>query len=611
MQITSLTRIFNVAGLLALSMATSLASAQQPSSTKAPEKVFRYAFQIAETGFDPAQISDLYSKTVAANIFESLYEYDYLARPLKPRPLLAVGMPEASNDYKTWTVRIKQGVYFADDPAFGGKKRELTAEDFVYSYKRHYDPKNKSQNVYLLEALPLVGLDELKAAASKPGAKFDYDKPVEGVRALDRYTIQFNLGESRPRFPYQLTDSGSWGAVAREVVEKYGDKIMEHPVGTGPYKLETWRRSSKMTFVKNPNFRAEPYEAEPPADDKRSQAIYAQMKGKLMPFIDRVEVSIIEEVQPRWLAFLGGDFELMERLPNAFAYTATPNNQLAPNLVKKGIVMDQAPALDVTFSYFGMENPIVGGYTPEKVALRRAIALAYNSEEEIRLVRKNQALLSQGPITPSTFGYDPKFKSEMGDFNRPRAMALLDMYGYTDKNGDGWRDMPDGSPLVLEYATSPDTNSRELNEVWKKNMNAIHIKIEFKIAKWPEHLKASRNGKLMMWGLAWAGTDPDGETFLQLANGPAKGGANHSRFDLPEFNRLFKVQKSLPDGPERAAAMQEAAKLMVAYMPYKINTHRVHTDLTQPWVVGYRRHMSGSRGSWKNIDIDTSKLPKE
>jgi ABC-type transport system substrate-binding protein len=185
------------------------------------------------------------------------------------------------------------------------------------------------------------------------------------------------------------------------------------------------------------------------------------------------------------------------------------------------------------------------------------------------------------------------------------------LYGYTDKNGDGWRDMPDGSPLVLEYATSPDTTSRELNEVWKKNMNAINIKIEFKIAKWPEHLKASRNGKLMMWGLAWAGTDPDGETFLQLANGPAKGGANHSRFDLPEFNRLFKVQKSLPDGPERAAAMQEAAKLMVAYMPYKINTHRVHTDLTQPWVVGYRRHMSGSRGSWKNIDIDTSKLPKE
>jgi ABC-type transport system substrate-binding protein len=607
----SLTKVFVTTGLIALQVATSLASAQPTNPTPAREKVFRYAFQIAETGFDPVQISDVYSKTVAANIFESLYEYDYLARPLKARPLLAVGMPEVTNNYKTWTVHIKQGVYFANDPAFEGKKRELTAADLVYSYKRHYDPKNKSQNVYLLEGQQLLGLPELKAAASKPGAKFDYETPVQGVRALDKYTVQFNLAEPSPRFIYHLTDSGSWGAVAREVVEKYGDKIMEHPVGTGPFILETWRRSSKMTFVKNPNFRAEPYEAEPPADDERSQAIYAQLKGKLMPFVDRVEVSIIEEVQPRWLAFLGGDFELMERLPNAFSYQATPNNKLAPNLLKKGIVMDQAPALDVTFSYFGMENPTVGGYTPEKVALRRAIGLAYNSEEEIRLARKNQALLAQGPITPWTFGYDPMFKSEMGDFSRPRAMALLDMFGYTDKDGDGWRDMPDGSPLVLEYATSPDAVSRELTELWKKNMTAVNIKIVFKTAKWPENLKASRNGKLMMWGLSWAGVDPDGETFLQLANGPAKGGANHSRFDLPEFNRLFNIQKALPDGPERAAAMQSAAKLMVAYMPYKINTHRVHTDLTQPWVVGYRRHMSGSRGSWKNIDIDVSKLPKE
>ena len=167
MPFKSFTKVFAATGLIALQVATSLASAQPTNSAPTREKVFRYAFQIAETGFDPVQISDVYSKTVAANIFESLYEYDYLARPLKARPLLAVGMPEATNNYKTWTVRIKQGVYFADDPAFGGKKRELTAEDFVYSYKRHYDPKNKSQNVYLLEALPLLGLDELKAAASR------------------------------------------------------------------------------------------------------------------------------------------------------------------------------------------------------------------------------------------------------------------------------------------------------------------------------------------------------------------------------------------------------------------------------------------------------------
>jgi ABC-type transport system substrate-binding protein len=499
---------------------------------------------------------------------------------------------------------------FADDEAFGGRKRELTADDVVYTYKRHYDPRNKSQNLYLLENDGLLGLSELKAAATKSGARFDYDAAVEGVKALDRYTVQFNLAEPSPRFLYRLSSAGTFGIVAREVVEKYGDRIMEHPVGTGPFILDQWKRSSKITFLRNPNFREELYDAEPPVDDPRSQAIYQSMKGRRMPFLDRVEVSIIEEAQPRWLSFLGNEFDLMERLPNTFAYQAIPNNRLAPHLAKKGISVDRAPTLSVAYSYFGMENPVVGGYTPDKVALRRAIALAYNSDEEVRLARKNQAVLSQGPMTPATYGYDPRFKSEMGEFSRARAMALLDMFGYVDRDGDGWRDRPDGSPLVLEYATSPDASSRELNELWKKNMDAVQLKIVFKVAKWPEHLKASRAGKLMMWGLGWVATDPDGETFLQLANGPAKGGANHSRFDLPEFNRLFAAQKVLPDGPERLAIMEQASKLMVAYMPYKINAHPVATDLMQPWLLGYRRHPT-SRGTWKFIDIDPAMLPKQ
>ncbi len=597
------------AAILLWSAPLTAANAQSLSTTGSAEKVLRYAFPVAETGFDPVQLSDLYSISLVANIFESLYEYDYLARPFKMRPLLATAMPEVSNNFKTWTVRLRQGIVFANDEAFGGKKRELTASDVVYTYKRHYDPKNKSQNLYLLENDQLLGLSELKANADKPGGTFDYERPVEGVRALDRYTVQFNLAQPSPRFLYRLSSAGTFGIVAREVVEKYGDKIMEHPVGTGPFQLDQWKRSSKITFVKNPNFREQHYEAEPPADDPRSQAIYQTLKGRRLPLIDRVEVSIIEEAQPRWLSFLGNEFDLMERLPNTFAYQVIPNNQLAPNLVKRGITMDRSPLLSVAHTYFGMENPIVGGYSPDKVALRRAIGLAYNSDEEVRLARKNQAVLSQGPMTPMAYGYDPQFKSEMGEFSRARAMALLDMYGYVDKNGDGWRDMPDGSPLVLEYATSPDASSRELNELWKKNMNAVKIKIEFRVAKWPEHLKASRTGKLMMWGLGWVATDPDGETFLQLANGPAKGGANHSRFDLPEFNRLFNLQKLLPDGPERFVAMQEASKLMIAYMPYKINAHPIATDLMHPWVVGYRRHAT-LRGTWKFIDIDLSRLPK-
>ncbi len=592
----------------AMGIALGLISPLQAQNRPA-EKVLRYAFEVAETGFDPAQVSDVYSRIVTAQIFDSLYGYDYLARPVKVKPNVAVGMPIISDDFRTYTVTIKPGIYFAEDPAFGGKKRELTAADFVYSYKRFFDPKTKSPGFTDLEEEKMIGMSELRRDAEKPGASFNYDKEVEGLRALDRYTIQFKLAETRPRFIYTLADGGTFGAVAREVVEKYGDKIMEHPVGTGPFKLDQWTRSSKMTFVKNPNFREELYEAEPPADDARSQAIYQQMKGKRLPMVDRVEVSVIEEIQPRWLSFLGNEHDLLFLLPEAFSTQAIPNNKLAPNLAKRRIQFDRVAIPDVTVHFMNMEHPVLGGYTPDKVALRRAISLAYNTEEEIRLPRRNQAIPAQGPIQPSTFGYDPKFKTEMSEYSPARSAALLDMYGYIDRDGDGWRDLPDGKPLVLEYSTSPDAASRERIEIWKRSMDAARIKIDFKVAKWPENLKAARVGKLMIWGLGYSASTPDGGGALGLAYGPGKGQGNLSRFQNAQYDKLYQEQQLMPDGPERLAAMQRMVKIMVAYMPYKFATHRVRTDMMQPWLLGYRKHPM-SRGFWKYVDIDTSQLPR-
>jgi ABC-type transport system substrate-binding protein len=586
---------------LALALTPPLATAQ----AQAGQKVLRYAFPVAETGFDPAQVSDLYSRTVTAGIFEAPLTFDYLARPFRLRPNTAQALPEISADFTRFTFRIKPGIYFADDPAFKGVKRELTAQDHVYTLKRHYDPQFKSPNLYLLENAKIVGLSELRKQAIAAKQRFPYDTEVEGLRALDRYSFQIVLAEPSPRFHQSvLADAGAFGAVAREVVEFYGDKIMEHPVGTGPFRLGEWRRSSRIVLVRNPNFRELLYDEDPPASDARSLAIAKALNGRRLPMLDRVEIAIIEEEQPRWLSFLNRQSDFMDRLPNGFADVAIPNNRIAPNLAKQGIQMDQAPLVDVTLAaLFNQDNPVIGGYAPEKVALRRAISLAYNSEEEIRLVRKRQAVVAQSPVAPMTFGYDPTFKSEMSDFDVPRARALLDLYGYKDRDGDGWREQPDGAPLVLEYATQPDQLSRQLVELWQKSMKAINLKIVFKPAKWPENLKASRAGKLMMWGVAWGATTPDGDTFLALGYGPNKGAANHARFDFPEFNDLYIKQNKMPDGPARLAVMQAASKLMVAYVPYKISSHRIATDLLHPWVLGYRRNPF-VREFYKYVDVD-------
>ncbi|MEK8051833.1 ABC transporter substrate-binding protein [Ideonella sp. DXS22W] len=591
-----------------LSAAAQSAPAAAPAAAAAP-KVLRYAFQIAETGFDPAQISDTYSRIVASNIFESPLTYDFLARPAKLVPQTAAALPEISPDFKRFVLRIRPGIYFADDPAFKGRKRELTAADYVYSLKRHYDPKLKSPSLYQLEGAKLLGLSELRKKAVDNKQPFDYDTEVEGLRALDRYTFEIRLAEPAPRFHYFLADAGSMGAVAREVIEAYPGKSMEHPVGTGPFRLAQWKRSSKITLERNPGYRAVTYDAQPAADDAVGQAILARLKGRSLPMIDRVEVSIIEESQPRWLAFLNGQLDMLERLPNEFAGIAIPNDRLAPHLAKKGVTMERVPAGDATFSYFAMEHPVVGGYTPDKVALRRALALAYDSAAEVALVRRQQAVVAQGVIPPNMSGYDPTLRTEMSEYNVARAKALLDLYGYTDKNGDGLRDLPDGKPLVLEYTSQPDQQSKQLQELWRKAMGAIGVKIEFKTAKWPENLKASRAGKLMMWGVAWLAAIPDGSYFLELMYGPNKGQANHARFDMPAFNALFEKQQGMADGPEREAVMRELQLMGVAYMPYKVNAHRILTDLMHPQVIGYRRHPF-LRDFWRYVDIDTTALEK-
>jgi ABC-type transport system substrate-binding protein len=568
-----------------------------------PVKTLRYAFEVAETGFDPAQISDLYSRYLTAEIFDAPLRYAYLAAPGTMEPSTAEGMPEVSEDYKTFTVHLKKGVYFDDDPAFNGKKRELTAEDYVYSYKRIFDPRWSSPSVGELELLHIPGMNELRAEAVK-NKHFDYDRPVEGLRALDRYTFQIRLGVPEPRFLKNLADPSTMGAVAREVVERYGDSIMEHPVGTGPFRLASWVRSSHLVFERNPNYRKDIFHVTPDPTDADAQKIAAELDGKQLPLIDRVEISIIEESQPRWLSFLNADQDYLESMPRDLADLALPNNHLAPNLAKKQIQLERVPGVDVTLFLFNMDDPVIGGYSPEKVALRRAIGLGFDTPEFIRSYFKFQAFPAQSPIEPGVYGYDPNLRTENGMTDIPRARAMLDSYGYVPHHGGRWRDRPDGSPLVIEFTTQPDQRSRILDEICKKSMDLLDIRSTFKPRKWPENLKAAKAGSYMVWALGFSAASPDPSGALLAGYGPSTGAENYSRFRLSEYDKLFTTQDAIPDGPERLALIRQMQKILVAYMPMKFSTHRYVIDMAYPWVHYYRHWPFAHRDFWRYIDVD-------
>jgi ABC-type transport system substrate-binding protein len=602
--------LIRAAGAFALGTLLAAQGLTAQTEPATPRKVLRVAFRVAETSFDPAKISDLYSRTVTPHIFEALYQYDHLARPAKIKPLLALGMPEMADGYRTWTVKVRPGTYFQRDPAFKGQRREVTAQDFIYPYQRIADPANKSPLWGFLDAqVGLVGLAEVRQAALAGRQPFDYDAPIAGLRALDRYTVQFKLKQPRPRFLESLAASDLFGAQAREVVEFYGEAVDAHPVGTGPFRLKQWRRSSLIVLEKSPDYRDERYDAEPAPDDAQGQALLARFKGRKLPMIDEVQISIIEEAQPFWLAFLNAEIDAVAgqtgAVPGEYVNQAAPNGKLAPNLAKRGIQMQRQVNSDSSYVYFNMEDAVVGGYSPDKVALRRAIGLATNVDRLIRVGYRGQAIPAQAPANPHTTGYDPNFKSEMSEYNPARAKALLDLYGYIDRDGDGWRDLPDGRPLVIERSSQPDQLSREFETLWKKDLDAIGIRTVSPVAQWPEQLKQARAGKLQVWALGGTSAQPDGLGALARYDSTQIGGQNLARFRSTEFDAIYKEMSVLPDGAERQALFRRAKLIAAAYLPYKFNVHRISTDMWHPWLIGYRRPLFWDEW-WHMVDIDDS-----
>jgi ABC-type transport system substrate-binding protein len=321
-----------------------------------------------------------------------------------------------------------------------------------------------------------------------------------------------------------------------------------------------------------------------------------------MPMVDRVEVSVIEETQPRWLSFLNEELDLIFLVPEEFGYQAFPNQKVAPNLARRGIEMHQIPALDLTYNFFNMRDPVVGGYTPEKVALRRAISLSYKTADEIAVIRKGQAVPAQTPYSPGVAGYDPDFRTTANDYDVPKARALLDMFGYVDRDGDGFRELPDGGPLVINFYSTPTNRDQQFDELWKRSLDDIGIRINVVKRKWPDILKAARQAQVQFWQLGGSASAPDADTWLSSLYGPNEQG-NLAKFQLKEYDALYEKARRMQDTPERTRLYQGMAKLVIAYAPWRVNTHRIRTDMWYPQVKGYVKSPLTNYNFWKYIDI--------
>jgi oligopeptide transport system substrate-binding protein len=524
-------------------------------------------------GLDPIYSDDLYSSIQSSQAYETLLGYHYLKRPYTLTPNLAETLPEVSADRLTYTFHLKKGVLFQDDPCFKethGKGREMTADDVVYSVKRLADPKLASPGWWIFDG-KIAGLNSWRDFVLK-STTADYSQAIEGIKALDRYTVQFKLIQPSSLFLYAMAMQFT-AVVPHEAIEHYGKEFINHAVGTGPFRLDEFNPNSKIVWLKNPTYRKEMYPSEGAPGDREGGLLIDA--GKALPLADKMVITVFVERQPMWLTFLSGKLDTSAIPKDNFSAAITPGKDLNPDLKAKGIRLVKSPGLDITHHSFNMADPLLG----KNKLLRQAISLAFDEATFIDLFYNGRAIPAQGPIPPGIEGYDPDFKNPYRQFNLLKAKELLEKAGYP-----GGKGLP-----TLEYGSLADSVGRQQAEFTQKMLAAIGVNIRVNSYSWPQFQEAIKNKRIQMWAQAWSADYPDAENFLQLFySRNASPGPNDANYSNQDYDRLYEKALTLPSGPERTAIYKKMVDMVVEDCPWIFGSHRIGYGLVQPWLKNYK-----------------------
>jgi ABC-type transport system substrate-binding protein len=527
---------------------------------QAHQKIFKFSTNGSPTTLDPVQSSTHYSSEVVTSIYDQLYEYHYLARPFELKPKLAQALPDVSADKKTYTIKIKHGIFFTDDPGFPeGKGREVTAEDFVYSLKRHFDPKTTSEGAYLWQD-KIVGMGAWKDAGS------NYDRPVEGLSALERYTIRIRLTKPFPQLIYTLA-MGFASIVPKEIVVHYGREFGIHAVGSGPFKLVSFN-TQKAVLTRNVGYREEFMDLEGYVESEHGSYGLKSLAGKKIPMVDLVEVHFMEEASSRWNSLTkGGEIQFgrihIEQQDLAVE-SVTPLKLKAPYAEKFYVKLQSFFGNE--YMAFNMDDPRIGhSPIPEQneknKALRCALRKSYDWNIKKREFFHGLADITPGIIPIGLDGYDPNLSRDSVTADPEAAKILLAKVGWKEK------DFP-----MIEIHTIGTVRDSQYFEILRGAFVRIGIpknKVRYvTYATFGDFNKAMRERKGMVMPQGWGMDYPDAENILALFYGPnASPGSNAANYNNPEYNRLFEQAAVMLPSPERSEIYRRLNQMIIDDCP--------------------------------------------
>lgn len=529
---------------------------------------------------DPVHAADVYTQAVAGTLFDQLYIFDYLARPVRVRPLAAADMPIVSPDGRELTIRIRDGIRFSPHPAFRRRPRELTAQDVVYSLERFVDPAIRSPITSLVTG-KIEGLDDLAARAIATHERFDYDRVVPGLVAIDRHTLRIRLTRADPTFVYFLANP-DLSIVPREAVEADGDDFARRPTGSGPYRVSEFKPGTRLVLERNPDYR--PMRWEDVATTGPNDPDWAKaLNGRRFPLLDRVELIDIPESTTALLALERGDIDVV-RPPVA----VLEKNRLVARLTDAGFVLARAPSPTLSWFSFNMSDPDVGGAAPTKIALRRAIAMSIDDDEYIRLFYNDAATRAEVWIPDGNLGHDAAYRNTIR-YDPATANALLDRFGY-DKGSDGFRRWPDGRSLTLTFTVRSGSRERQWSEFMKRSADRIGIRLRFDAVDIAESVSRSINCRFQVHGDGgWVFDWPDASNLMLAFYGKSIGSVNEACMRDPEFDALYERLLAAPLAA-RAPLYRHLVERLNALTPVRPLPQRDDMYLARPGVRGLLVH---------------------
>jgi oligopeptide transport system substrate-binding protein len=572
------------APLLVLSvLACSKPAKRSPGSPGEPAQfgqptAFSFARSEAHKNLDPAAQFDAASADIVRNLYDRLLDFGYLARPFRLEPNLATTAPTASPDGLRYGFELRDDAYFNDDPCFPGSKgRRVTVDDVIYSFQRFADANVNTLSYGLLQGV-ISGMDEFRAETQRLGKATDYAiHRIAGIVKQDERHFTLELTRPNPRALMPLAAT-QLSIVPREAVLHYKDEFAQHPVGSGPFFVETLSRRGVIALRKNPRYHMRYDSSGQVAGGSLGPSPTA---GKRLPLVDRLLLPLIEEPQPRMLRFLSGQLDWVFFDRDTFRNMAVKDAtgfHLKPEFGKQYRIYAE-PDLRIDGLRFNMKDPLLG----KNKALRQAIAYALDTAAFVDRMYNGRGEVLHSIVPLGIAGSERDVPSPGHRYDARKAEQKLAEAGYPAGRGLG--------PIRIDYRSSTST-SRGNFEFVRSQLARFGIEVVANYQTFSAYMQKVEAGHFQIIDFGWGADYPDAENFYQLLyshNRPP--GSNHGSYSNPEYDRLYEAIRFMPNGPERYALFARMNALVADEVPVALLWNVTRVGLYQPWVQNFKYHV--------------------